>query len=349
MSLINRYPRLGFVGPMLGVNPGWVTSQGEILANLFTQAGYSVRLTSTHINRLRRALDIAITTMLTWRNQVDVLLIMVFSGAGFAFADMASLIGQWLGKPIIMWLHGGALPQFRHRFPHWVHRVLNRGTAVVSPSPYLAHHFETMGFLVRVIPNVLNLHDYPYRRRETCLPRLIWMRTFEKSYNPELALEVVSRLRSRWPEIILTMGGQDRGWLNEVKTRIQKLRLEANVRLVGFMDMTIKQQEFSAHDIYLSTTRVDNTPVSVVEAAAFGLPIVATSVGGIPFMLRDEETALLTEDNNAVDMADAVTRLIDDPALSSRLSEKGRAMAETYDWQSVRLGWESLFREIAVL
>jgi len=344
----NKYPRLGFVGPMLGGNPGWVTSQGEILADFFARAGYSVNLTSTRVNRVHRILDTAIS-MLTWKKQVDILLIMVFSGAGFGIADMASSIGQRLGKPIIMWLHGGALPQFSQRFPQWVRRVLGRGAAIVSPSPYLAHHFETMGFVVRVIPNVLNLYDYPYRHRETCLPRLIWMRTFEESYNPELAIEVVSRLRSHWPEIVLTMGGQDRGWLNVVKNRIRKLGLESYVRLTGFMDRGIKQHEFNAHDIYLSTTRVDNTPVSVIEAAAFGLPIVATSVGGIPFMLRDGETALLVEDNNADEMAYAVSRLINDPTLSSRLSTQGRKMAEAYDWQPVRSDWEDLFREMAVM
>lgn len=348
MPFGKKYPRLGFVGPMLGVNPGWVTSQGEILADFFARAGYSVSLTSKHISRVRRVLDTAMS-ILTWKNQVDILLIMVFSGAGFGIADIASAIGRWLHKPIVMWLHGGALPQFSQRFPHWVQRVLCRGTAIVSPSPYLAYHFGTLGYSVRVIPNVLNLCDYPYRHRETCLPRLIWMRTFEESYNPELAVEVVSRLRSHWPEVVLTMGGQDRGWLNEVKSRIRKLGLESHVRLTGFMDKGIKPREFNVHDIYLSTTRVDNTPVSVIEAAAFGLPIVATSVGGIPFMLRDGETALLVEDNNADEMAYAVSRLINDPTLSSRLSTQGRKMAEAYDWQPVRSGWEGLFREMAVM
>lgn len=333
---------------MLGGNPGWVTSQGEILADFFARAGYSVSLTSKHISRVRRVLDTAMS-ILTWKNQVDILLIMVFSGAGFGIADIASAIGRWLHKPIVMWLHGGALPQFSQRFPHWVQRVLCRGTAIVSPSSYLAYHFGTLGHSVRVIPNVLNLCDYPYRHREACLPRLIWMRTFEESYNPELAVEVVFRLKSRWPGIVLTMGGQDRGWLSEVKQRIRKLNLEPNIRLVGFMNKTIKQMEFSSHDIYLSTTRVDNTPVSVIEAAAFGLPIVATSVGGIPYMLQDEETALLVEDNNADEMAVAVSRLIDDSTLSSRLSEKGREMADTYDWKSVRLSWESLFHEMSIL
>lgn len=344
---MHEYPRLGFVGPMLGVNPGWVTSQGEILANLFAKAGYPVTLTSRRVNRLERLLD-TIATMGTWQDSVDVILIMVFSGMGFAVADVASLIGQRLRKPVILWLHGGALPQFSQRFPRWVNRVMRRGCAIVSPSPYLAHHFERMEFPVRVIPNVLDLNDYPFMRRAKCLPRLIWMRTFEDTYNPELAVEVVKRLRFRWPDVVLTMGGQDRGWLGVVKKRIQILGLQSQVHLIGFMDKATKQKEFQRHDIYLSTTRVDNTPVSVVEAAAFGLPIVATSVGGIPYMLQDGETALLVQDDDPEAMASAVERLLIDPLLSTRLSTKGRSMAETYDWKCVRQDWERLFKDLGL-
>jgi len=115
------------------------------------------------------------------------------------------------------------------------------------------------------------------------------------------------------------------------------------VRFVGFMDSRAKQHEFSNHDIYLSTTQVDNTPVSIVEAAAFGLPIVATAVGGIPYMLKDGETALLVGDDDVVGMSEAVIRLLRDSSLASRLSKKGRDLAQTYDWGCVRKEWEKLF------
>lgn len=342
-----EHPRLGFVGPMLGVNPGWVTSQGEILADLFARAGYLVKITSKRVNRLERLLD-TVTTLRTWHDSVDVILVMVFSGMGFAVADVASRMGQWLRKPVVLWLHGGALPQFSQRFPQWTQRVMKRGCGIVSPSPYLAHHFSKMGFPVRVIPNVLDLNDYPFKQRAKCSPRLIWMRTFEDAYNPEMAVEVVNRLRLRWPAVSLTMGGQDRGWLAVVINRIQDLGLEAHINLVGFMNRSIKQREFQRHDIYLSTTRVDNTPVSVIEAAAFGLPIVATSVGGIPYMLQDGETALLVRDDDADAMARAVERLLMNPNLSSHLSVGGRHMAESYDWKCVRQGWENLFKELGL-
>ena len=62
-------PRLCFVGPMLGVNPGWVTSQGELLAELLTGTGYPVRITSHRLERLPRLLDI-LGSLVTWRNEI---------------------------------------------------------------------------------------------------------------------------------------------------------------------------------------------------------------------------------------------------------------------------------------
>jgi glycosyltransferase involved in cell wall biosynthesis len=340
-------PRLGFVGPMLGINSGWVTSQGEILARLFSEEGYETRVTSTRPQRIVRFLDVT-TTMLRWGREIDIIIVMVFSGLGFVMADWGSKIAHLLGKPLVMWLHGGALPEFGFRHPIWVKQVLKRGHVVVSPSPYLAQAFRQMGIDVHVIPNVIKLEDYPYRHRDHVQPRLLWMRTFESGYNPELAIRVLSHLKELGVEATLTMGGQDRGRLGAVQNLAQTMGVADQVRFVGFMNNQAKQREFSDHDIYLSTTRVDNTPVSVVEAAAFGLPIIATAVGGIPYMLQDGETALLVNDDDVVGMSEAVIRLVHTPSLASRLSEKGRELACAYDWVNVRQEWERLFSSLTL-
>jgi len=203
-------PRLGFMGPMLGGNPGWVTSQGEILARLFSQEGYEVHMTSTRPQRMLRFLDVT-ATMLGWGQKVDIIIVMVFSGLGFVMADWGSRIASLLGKPLVMWLHGGALPEFGRRYPNWVKRVIRRGHVVVSPSPYLAQAFKQMGIDVCVIPNVIKLDDYPYRHRDRVQPRLLWMRTFETGYNPEMAVKVLGHLKALGIEATLTMGGARSG------------------------------------------------------------------------------------------------------------------------------------------
>lgn len=338
-------PRLCFVGPMLGANPGWVVSQGEILTGLFACEGYSVRMTSATPNRALRLVD-TVKSLLAWRQQIDLVILMVFSGPAFAMADVASLVTRWTGKPLVLWLHGGNLPEFSLHHPHWVRRILRRGHLIVSPSDYLAHHFRGFGFPVRVIPNVLSIENYPFRVRSSVQPRLLWMRTFEDIYNPGMAVRALGRLKQEYPLATLTMAGQDRGLLEPTRRLAVESGLGESIRFVGFLDLAGKQQEFSVHDIFLNTNQVDNMPVSVVEAAAFGLPIVATAVGGLPYMLEHEKTGLLVASEDVQGMADAVVRLVREPGLAARLSQNGRLLAESSAWPGIYNQWEQLFVEI---
>lgn len=340
-----RRPRLCFVGPLLGRNSGRVISQGEILADLFEESGYTIRLTSCQANPIVRIIDI-VRSLIAWRNEIDLIILSIFSGRGFILADLASMVAARLKIPQIHVLRGGALPAFSETHQQWLMHVFNRSAAIVSPSNFLAHYFRNWGFDVRVIPNVVDISQYPYRSRRNLQPRLLWMRTFHDIYNPEMAVETIEVLRGIYPNVILTMAGQDSGSLTRVKEMVASQGLTEHVRFVGFLDIAAKQVQFATHDIYLHTNRIDNMPVSVVEAAAFGLPIVATKVGGIPYLLTHEETALLvpSEDSNA--MAMAIRRLLDNPDLATRLSENARCLAERSSWAAVRPQWEALFKEL---
>jgi glycosyltransferase involved in cell wall biosynthesis len=339
-------PRLCFVGPMLGVNPGWVTTQGEVLAGLLAGAGYPVRATSSIPARLPRLAD-TLRSLVAWRDDVDLVIHQVFSGAAFGVTDAASALGRALRLPQIFVLHGGALPEFVARRDGWARRVMHRAAAIVIPSGYLARVFGAFPELIprlRVIPNVLAIEEYAYRHRSVAEPRLLWMRTFHPIYRPEMAIDALTELRMTHPAATLTMAGQDKGALTAARERARGLA-EA-VRFPGFLSAADKAREFTGHDIFLNTNRVDNMPVSVLEAAACGLPIVATAVGGIPYLLADGRTGLLVPDGDARAMAGAARRLLDEPGLAARLSANGRALAESCGWEAVRPRWEALFREV---
>ncbi|MGC8827013.1 MAG: glycosyltransferase family 4 protein, partial [Anaerolineae bacterium] len=96
-------------------------------------------------------------------------------------------------------------------------------------------------------------------------------------------------------------------------------------------------------DIFINTTNVDNTPVSVMEAMACGLCIVSTDVGGIPYLLEHERDALLVPAGGADAMAEAVQRILTEPGLAERLSRNARAKAEGFDWSVILPAWEQIF------
>jgi glycosyltransferase involved in cell wall biosynthesis len=341
----DKYARLCIVGPLLGKNANWVISQGESLAESLSGQGYQVKLTSNITNRYFRNIN-HIFTLFTNRHEIDIIIVMVFSGRAFITADLISRSAKILKKPLILWLHGGKLPEFSQRYPKWVRKVFRRADRIISPSGYLARIFRKSNFTIHEIPNLLDIKKYSFQLRKNLRPRLLWMRTFHEIYNPIMAIDVIEQLSHSYPDATLTMAGQDKGLLNSVKRAARIKGLSDRVDFVGFLDMAGKQREFARNDIYLNTSRVDNMPVSLIEAAAFGLPIISTEVGGIPDLLDRGKTALIAEDGDVVGMTNCVRRLLSAPRLAASLSLNGRQLAESCGWENVREKWENLFRQV---
>ncbi len=339
-------PRLCFVGPLTGGTPGKVITQGEILAQAFGQAGYPVFGVSTCPNRLTRLADIA-WTLWAERNRIDVQMLQVYSGASFVIAELASALGKRLGQKLVYVLHGGNLPEFARRHPEWVRRVLSRADRLVAPSAFLARELDWLGLPVQVIPNHIDLTQFPYHGRRMLRPRLFWMRTFHPIYNPEMAVRVVARLCPDIPDTHLTMAGSPDVSLAEVKRLAERLGVAEQITFGGFLDRTEKIRLASQHDIYLNTNRIDNMPVTVIEMGALGLPVIATRVGGVPDIITDGESGQLVPDDDDLAMAEAVKRLLNDPTMAGRFAQAGRRFAESCSWENVRRQWEEVFAELS--
>ena len=340
--------RLGLIGPMKG---GVGSSHAEDFAKRLQEEGYALYAASPVKNRFFRLLDM-IFAVFKWRNKIDLLILMVFGGANwfndvrFMAWDMISFLAKRFHLPQIYVLHGGSLPYVYQRHPRWVSRVLSRADLIVSPSNYLASFFEEKGFSVRVIPNALSIPEYPFRLRSTLKPKLFWMRTFHWTYHPEMAVLVLEKLLKVYPNATLTMAGQDKGLLESVKKLVGQKGLSEKVCFAGFLDEQAKKHLFSSHDIFLNTNRLDNTPVSLVESAAFGLPIVATAIGGIPYMFEDRKTALLVKDSDVEEMNRCIQELLANPDLAKKITQNARQMAEDFDWSRAKSKWADSFSKV---
>ncbi len=337
-------PRLCFIGNMLGRNAGYVTTQGLVLSDLFASDGYEVVAVSSKINRITRFCEI-FTTLVTQRRTFDLVLLETYSGLYFLLADAVTWLCRVFGIPSIAILHGGALPGFARRFPKWTSRALDRVDALVAPSYFLAKEFGT-GREIEVIPNVIEIGQYPYRERSHIRPNLIWMRSFHPIYNPEMAIEVLAKLRVSEPNATLTMAGSDKGLEESVRFKANVSGVAAAVRFVGFLDQKSKIRELATADIYLNTNRTDNMPVSVIEARAMGLPVISTNVGGLSYLIDDEENGFLVPSEDSDAMVLKIQRLLDDRDTTLKISRNGRSIAEASAWTSVRPAWEQLMARV---
>src|SRR5690606_185979 len=93
------------------------------------------------------------------------------------------------------------------------------------------------------------------------------------------------------------------------------------------------------YDIFINSSDIDNTPVSVIEAMTLGLPVVSTNVGGIPFLIEDGITGLLVNPNDPEGMAGKINSLLEDPAKARLLAAHGRERIKEFDWELIKAEW----------
>jgi glycosyltransferase involved in cell wall biosynthesis len=319
----------------------------EELADHLQDSGWAVIRTSKIIFRPFRLVNM-VFTILARRKKYAVGHIAVFSGPAFIWAEIASWMFKRFRKPYGMSLHGGNLPAFARRWPGRVRRLLNSAVIVIVPSRYLLEQMCPYRSDLRLIPNPLDLGVYDFRPRPNPCPALMWLRSFHKIYNPTLAPEVVARLAADNPDIHLTMVGPDKGdgSLQLTQQVAKDLGVSEMIYFPGGVAKAEVPNWLQRGDIFINTTNVDNTPISVLEAMACGLCVVSTNVGGIPYLLRNEEDALLVPPDDPEAMASAVLRILNEPGLGESLSSNARKKVEQFDWTVILPQWEAIFSEI---
>ena len=279
-----------------------------------------------------------------YRNKVDYILIDTYSTKAFWYAFVCSQLARVLNIKYIPILHGGNLPNRLKNNPKLCQMVFANAYQNVAPSGYLKQAFENAGFTnVIHIPNSIEIDKYELKTRVELAPKLLWVRAFASIYNPEMAVKVLQQLQEKHPSASLTMVGPDKdGSLQTTKDFADSIGVAVN-----FTGQLAKEDWWklaSEHDIFINTTHFDNTPISVMEAMALGLPVVSTNVGGIPYLLTDKENALLVSDNDVSKMTDAICSLLEDQQKASDLTLNARHFIEQMDWNVVKEEWKRVLR-----
>lgn len=147
-------------------------------------------------------------------------------------------------------------------------------------------------------------------------------------------LEAAERVPGEW-RLDLVGDGPDRPELEP--------RAPANVRFLG--ERHDVPQLLAAASIFVLSSRSEGFPISVLEAMAAGLPVVASDVGGIAEQVEHEVTGLLVPRGDSAALASALRRLVEDPELRRRMGEAGHARAaQSFDLPAFREAHLRLYR-----
>jgi glycosyltransferase involved in cell wall biosynthesis len=203
--------------------------------------------------------------------------------------------------------------------------ALRRARHVFCPSAYLRGLALGWGLdpqRVSVLPNpapeVPGLPSKEDLRAELGLDGQVL--AFAGRLVPQKSLDIALEAVAAVPGVTLAIAGDgpDRASL---EARARDLALDSRVRFLGSVPRDTVLRLFRAADASLLSSSWENFPHTVVEALAVGTPVVATSVGGVPEVVRDGENGLLVAPGDPTALATAIETFFSDDALRRRLAE----------------------------
>ncbi|MGA2880279.1 MAG: glycosyltransferase family 4 protein [Bryobacteraceae bacterium] len=339
--------RVLLIGPSLNIIGGQSIQASHLLHRLAAEPSVQVQFLPVN-PRLPAALSMKyVRTLITLVlylarlaasiGRADIL--HIFTPGYFAFylaPASALLLARVLGKPTILNYHDG---RAEDHLAHWpvARRLMRLATILIVPSDYLVDVFARFGLNATRIYNVAETNPLRYRDRLRPRPVFLHNRGLASEYNPACTLRAFAIIQRRYPEASLLIAHD-----GPLRPALQSLAISLGLRqtqFIGSVSPASMGALYDSADIYLMSPDADNMPLSLLECFASGLPIVSSSAGGIPNIVEDQNTGLLFMPNDHQAMAACALRLLEEPALASRLAANARVQCAQYSWSKIGPQW----------
>ncbi|HWP00765.1 MAG TPA: glycosyltransferase family 4 protein [Methylococcus sp.] len=232
------------------------------------------------------------------------------------------------GVPYVYHLHSGEFPAFYRRQPasvrKWVRRTLRRAACVVVLTEGWRAALATIepGARIEVVGNPVSVpKSLPAERfADRCV---LFLGRFDEKKGIFDLVRAVPKVLEALPDTTFVLAGDGRH--EEVRRFARELGVEKRVRLPGWLDGETKEAALAAASVVVLPSYCEGLPVSLLEAMAAGVSVVATRVGGIPELLREGECGMLVEPGDVVALATALVEVLKRKELRERLRENAFA------------------------
>lgn len=316
-----------------GVQVDVITTAPEISEPLVLEGGRLRMLIAPQRRRARaRALDLfareraAVEALL---RQSDAQVLHAHWTYEFAWAAQAD------GRPLVVTAHDAPLTILREMRDGYraVRTVMayiarTRIRRLTAVSPYLAARWRREMLYrepIVVIPNVVSQHRVGHSRTAETL---VDVTDSGRRKNLWPLLEAHAMLLAEGRDLKLELIGPGLGSDGEIAQGARRRRLAVSVCFLGELDREGVDAALRRAAVFVHPSREESFGLSVAEAMAVGVPVVAgTSAGALPWVVG--ETGILVDVEEPAEIAEAVGRVLDEPALAAALGARARSRAAT--------------------
>ena len=169
-------------------------------------------------------------------------------------------------------------------------------------------------------------------------------------------LEALHVLRERAPQLLqrlhfMIVGGdaQSKGdrELTRLQSLSQKLGINSLVSFVGAKEQSELPRFYAAATAVIMPSDYESFGMVALEAMSTGTPVIASQVGGLQFLVRDQETGYHIPAREPISLADCIIELLTDPTKTAMMGLSAARAAKAYDWSEIADRLLSVFEEVA--
>ena len=173
----------------------------------------------------------------------------------------------------------------------------------------------------------VDLDQFTYRTPEERVRKLVYVGRLAAEKGVPILFESLSILKEKRYDIELELigDGEDRPFLEELA---KEIGIEDMITFAGFVGRTGVAEALKASDVFVLPSFAEGIPVSLMEAMAMGVPVIATYVGGVTELVTHRKTGQIVSASDPIALADAIAFYIDNPDTCKEISRNARSFVE---------------------
>jgi len=250
------------------------------------------------------------------------------SYGSFARKSLVILLARAFGKKVLIHIHGAEFNLFYERshvfLQAFIRSVLRTSDVIIALSDQWKNDLQHLSGHpdVRVLYNPTIMRD-PLLTRDGEAVNFLFMGRLGERKGVYDIIESARRIQS--PQVRIRLYGD--GDLENVREAIVAAGVEDKVHVCGWIDGNRKDEAFRQADVLLLPSYNEGLPISVLEAMAYGLPVLVTDVGGIPEAVEDGVNGFLLCPGACEQLASRMEELASEPELRRRMGKVGHEIA----------------------
>lgn len=233
-------------------------------------------------------------------------------------------MASWAKKPMINHIHGSEFDKLYTNASERKKRLVRKAWGKCTRFIVLSESWKERFSEVIPVEKMTVIENYSVVKegidRSQCRNQVLFLGAINQMKGCYDMVDVIKRVAKVVPNVKMVVAGD--GEIEQVKAKVEAEGLTEHFAFPGWVRGEQKERLLEESDVFFLPSYTEGMPMSVLDAMGYGLPIVATNVGGIPRIVHEGENGFMREPGDTAGFADALIQILTDNALRSNFGEE---------------------------